>query len=92
MEYGANPSAGHITEQDSSQQGTVEIGDRVTPLHIAARHGLVEVIEILLTDDRVLPNVVEVNHQTPLHFAAMHNQPGAVTALIQRYTNAYTVY
>ena len=62
------------------------MGDKTTPLHIAARYGVVDVINLLLDDDRVSPNVVNVNQQTPLHFAAMHNQPRAVAVLIKRYT------
>ena len=87
LDYGADPNEIKVTEQKSKQGSVVEVGDKVTPLHIAARYGVVDVIELLLDDDRVSPNVVNVNHQTPLHYAAVHNQPKAVTMLIQRYSS-----
>ena len=87
LEHGADPNVIKVTEQKSEQGSVVEVGDEITPLHIAARYGVVDVIELLLDDDRVSPNVVNVNHQTPLHYAAIHNQPQAVAMLIQRYSS-----
>lgn len=85
LDYGADPNVIRVAERKSKQGSVVEVGDKVTPLHIAARYGVVDVIELLLDDDRVSPNVVNMNHQTPLHFAAIHNQPKAVAVLTHRY-------
>ena len=57
-----------------------------TPLHLAARYGLVKVIRFLLDNIVVRIDVVEEESwQTPLHFAAKSNQPNAVKELISRY-------
>lgn len=91
LDHGANPGVerkrnttdeGNTT--DDSEGNVTGIYDRITPLHIAARYDLVDVIEILLSQDQVVPDVVDVNQQTPLHFAAMNNRPDAVNALIRR--------
>ena len=60
--------------------------DSVTPLHLAARYGLVKVIRLLLDKEVFHIDVVEVESgQTPLHFAAKYNQPSAIEELISRY-------
>ena len=81
LEKGANPCIEKVTKH-KSDQGDTEFGERITPLHVAARYGLVSVIERLLECPGVHPNVCDVNYRTPLHVAAMYNRPKAVTALI----------
>lgn len=90
LNYGADPSREKVAKQTSKKgRGghTTQIGDKATPLHLAARYGLVKVIELLLDRDEVSINALTRSGQTPLHFAAIHNQVGATELLITRYSN-----
>lgn len=91
LDQGADPNVKKVAKTEPGQGKVVEMGDRTTPLHIASRYGLVDVIELLLVKHNVDPNVVNVNDQSALHFAAMYNQPKAVGTLIQRLVNCMYV-
>ena len=84
LDHGADPNVEKLTKHVTEQGDPVRVGDRVTPLHIAARYGALNVVHLLLADERVVPDVFSTSHQTPLHFAAMYNQPDVVKALIER--------
>lgn len=89
LEYGADPSEVKIAKQTAKKRKhthTTEIGDRATPLHLAARYGLVNIIMLLLDQDEVRIDAVTSSSQTPLHLAAIHNQVGAAELLIARYS------
>ena len=60
--------------------------DGITPIHIAAQNGNIEVVKTLLT---AYPNQIDCadnKGQTPLHYAAQHcrNHSEVVTELIKR--------
>ena len=84
LEHGADPSMEKVTRHEDDHQEK-EFGERVTPLHVAARYGLVNVIKRLLQYPEVDPNTCDINYRTPLHVAAMFNQSRAVIALIEGY-------
>ena len=57
--------------------------DCVSPMHIAARCGNTAVAMTLLTGSNIV-DVYENSNQTPLHYAASHNQVEMVNFLISR--------
>lgn len=83
LDHGANPNIEKITKHLSEHGDVTEVGDRITPLHVAARYGALNVVHLLLADERVVPDVFSTSHQTPLHFAALYNQPDIVKALTE---------
>ena len=89
LKYGADPSEVKVSKQTAKKRRcrrTTEIGDRATPLHLAARYGLVKVITVLLDHCPDSIDALTRNNQTPLHLAAIHNQVGAAELLIARYS------
>ena len=82
LDHGADPTMRKFTKHEDSHQET-EFGEKVTPLHVAARYGLVNVINRLLLYPEVDPNTCDINYRTPLHVAATFNQSKAVIALIE---------
>ena len=89
LDHGANPNTKKITRHVSKQGDVTEFGDKIRPLHLAARYGALNIVNLLLADARVVVDVYNANHQTPLHFAAMYDQPEIAITLIDRYTSHY---
>lgn len=54
----------------------------MTPLHVAAQAGLIEITKLLLTVPHIKPNLVSNNGWTPLHIAARSGYADIVQALI----------
>ncbi|KAI1296854.1 Serine/threonine-protein phosphatase 6 regulatory ankyrin repeat subunit A [Halotydeus destructor] len=54
-----------------------------TPLHLAARQGHTNVIEVLLLQDNVDPNMMDKAGMTPLHHAAFFGLSGCVSMLLK---------
>ena len=92
LKCGANPSDEKLTTEGRRKKKkgrrVPEIGDKSTPLHLAARYGLVKVIKLLLLKGVHVDPVTRSN-QTPLHLAAIHNQVSAAKILIERYVLDY---
>ena len=94
LKCGANPWDEKLIAKEGRKkkkkkgQRVLEIGDKSTPLHLAARYGLVKVIKLLLLKG-VHVDPVTRNNQTPLHLAAIHNQVSAARILIERYVLDY---
>ena len=68
--------------------------DGATPLHFAAKMGLVEEAQLLIEDPRIHLNASQNDSTypgaTPLHFAAMHGQAQIVASLLK--TNRVNVH
>lgn len=56
----------------------------VCPIHIAAHYGFTGVADVLMSSGEDLVNSVEIYNQTPLHYAATHNQVDMIHFLIDR--------
>lgn len=56
----------------------------VSSMHIAARYGFVEVAETLLSAEENLVDINDIYNQTPLHYAAAHNQVEMIDFLLDR--------
>jgi len=63
-------------------------GNGETPLHLAASHGSLEVIDELLRF-RACPNVQDSTRQTPLHYAVLAGQSEAVCKLLAAGANPH---
>ena len=57
-------------------------GDRLTPLHFAARYNLNLEVFALLVDNGADIEAKDVNSRTPLHHAARHNENTEVLAFL----------
>ncbi|XP_078428855.1 E3 ubiquitin-protein ligase XB3 [Wolffia australiana] len=65
---------------------TSTVYDRLSPLHIAAANGRIEVLSLIL-DRSVHPDLLNRNKQTPLMLAAMHGKLSCVRRLLQAGAN-----
>lgn len=61
----------------------VKIED-VSSMHIASRYGFIEVAETLMSAGVDLVNITEIYNQTPLHYAAAHNQVEMINFLLEQ--------
>ena len=63
-----------------------ERGGRVTAMHIAAKHGHVEIMKELHahSSGKNIFMVVDANDQTPLHYAAKNNQVEMIEYLLKK--------
>ena len=57
---------------------------RKTPLHIAAEHGHLEVVNVLMEKDNIKLNLIDDESQTPLHLAVQRGNLEIVKVLIER--------
>ncbi len=58
--------------------------DDITPLHVAARQGFIEVAETILKSGLDIIDILDAYQQTPLHYAAKFNQGDMVEFLLQK--------
>ncbi|XP_010920604.1 E3 ubiquitin-protein ligase XB3 isoform X1 [Elaeis guineensis] len=72
--------------RDAALLRQTTIYDRISPLHIAAANGRVEVLSMLLRRSGN-PDVLNRNKQTPLMLAAMHGKIACVQKLLQAGAN-----
>lgn len=56
----------------------------VCPIHIAAHYGYTGVTDVLMSAGEDLVNNVDIYNQTPLHYAASHNQIDMIHFLVDR--------
>ena len=61
-------------------------GGRVTAMHIAAKHGHIEIMKELhaCSSGENIFEVVDVNDRTPLHYAAKNNQVKMIEYLLEK--------
>ncbi|XP_068668047.1 putative E3 ubiquitin-protein ligase XBAT31 [Aristolochia californica] len=71
-----------VVERESEIIHRTTVYDRLSPLHIAAANGRVEVLSRIL-DKSVNPDVLNRHRQTPLMLAAMHGKISCVQKLLQ---------
>ena len=59
---------------------------KITAVHIAAKHGYIKVMKELLKSERgrSILEVVDVNEQTPLHYAARNNRAKMIKFLLDK--------
>lgn len=55
----------------------------VSPIHVAARHGFISIANELMNKGDAILNMVDSGQQTPLHYAATHNQVKMIQFLLQ---------
>lgn len=58
--------------------------DEITPLHIAARLGFVNIAKILVNAKKEVVEASDANQETPLHRAAQFNQCEMITFLLDQ--------
>jgi ankyrin len=56
----------------------------ITPIHIAVQHGYANVARTLTQYSKALTDLVDIYHQTPLHYAAAYNQVEMIQFLIEK--------
>lgn len=66
---------------NGAELSAVKLED-VTPMHIAARYGFVNVAVTLMGTGEDLINICQIYNQTPLHYAANHNHVGMIDYLL----------
>ncbi|MBM3886810.1 hypothetical protein FJ364_02665 [Candidatus Dependentiae bacterium] len=54
-----------------------------TALHLAAKHGFTQILEILLNKTFIDPDLRNDSNQTALHFAVLHNQVACIKLLLE---------
>lgn len=62
----------------------LKLGD-VSPIHLAARYGFKDIAKELMTKGEDILNMVDFDHQTPLHYAAAQNQVDMIKFLLLQY-------
>ncbi|KAK6942948.1 Ankyrin repeat [Dillenia turbinata] len=75
-----------MIEEDSSVLEKTTFYDRLSALHVAAAHGQIQILSMLL-DRSVGPDTLNRRKQTPLMLAAMHGKIACVRKLIQEGAN-----
>ena len=55
---------------------------KVVPMHIAAAHGYMEIAEMLLESDKDCKDCLDIQQQSPLHYAARANQVAMIKFLL----------
>jgi receptor-interacting serine/threonine-protein kinase 4 len=58
--------------------------NEITPLHIAARLGFVEIAKMLVAKKKAIVRASDVSQQTPLHYAAQYNQCCMINFLLDQ--------
>lgn len=79
-------AVGSTLRRDPSLLDRSTIFDRLSPLHIAAANGQVEVLSLILDRSRH-PDLLNRHKQTPLMLAAMHGKIACVQKLLQSGAN-----
>ncbi|XP_043697278.1 putative E3 ubiquitin-protein ligase XBAT31 [Telopea speciosissima] len=75
-----------LLERDPTLLHQSSVYDKLSPLHIAAAYGQIEVMSFLL-DRSVQPDILNRHKQTPLMMAAMHGKSSCVRKLLQAGAN-----
>ncbi|KAJ4970600.1 hypothetical protein NE237_003699 [Protea cynaroides] len=75
-----------LLERDPSLLYQSSIYDKLSPLHIAAAYGQIEVMSFLL-DQSIHPDIVNRYKQTPLMLAAMHGKISCARKLLEAGAN-----
>ena len=68
---------------------TPRISDGVTPIHIAAQYGCVNVMEEFLEKERKVVDVKDTYDQTPLHYATEYGKTDMMELLLKKYVYIY---
>ena len=68
---------------NGAEPSAVKLED-VTPMHIAARYGFVNVAVTLMETGEKLIDIFEIYNQTPLHYAANHNSVSMIQYLLDQ--------
>ena len=68
---------------NGAELSAVKLED-VTPMHIAARYGFVNIAVTLMGTGEDLVDICEIYNQTPLHYAANHNQVEMIEYLLEK--------
>ena len=71
-----------ILEREDNDPNCKLKKDGSTPLHLACRAGLVEIASILLSKNKVQPNLPDEDGDTPLHIACYRNKLDVVGVLL----------
>ncbi|CAA0835107.1 Putative E3 ubiquitin-protein ligase XBAT31 [Striga hermonthica] len=86
VRFGHLATVEQVLERDSTFVHHYTAYDRNSALHIAAVHGQIEVLSLLL-DRSVKPDLLNRHKQTPLMLAAMHGKISCVMKLIEAGAN-----
>ncbi|XP_042509779.1 putative E3 ubiquitin-protein ligase XBAT31 [Macadamia integrifolia] len=75
-----------LLERDPTLLHQSSVYDKLSPLHIAAAYGQIEIVSFLL-DRSIQPDILNRHKQTPLMLAAMHGKISCVRKLLQAGAN-----